>query len=55
MLFGAMILSRLTPAICLNFIAMAHLDNHVNHITLEQDLYFTQIMGHMDLFNAINT
>ena len=36
-------------------IAMAHLDNHVSHITLQQDLYFTQIMGHMDLFNIINT
>eukprot|EP00041_Stephanoeca_diplocostata_P033873 m.1130343 g.1130343 ORF g.1130343 m.1130343 type:complete len:710 (-) comp24422_c0_seq2:993-3122(-) len=54
MLFAAMILSRLTPALCLNFIALAHLDNHINKITLHQDLYFTQIQGHMDLFTAIN-
>jgi hypothetical protein len=49
------ILSRLTPAICLNFIALAHLDPSTSQTVLSQDLFFTQIMGHMKLFQAINT
>lgn len=55
MIFAAIAITRLTAPLCLNFTAMAHLDNHVNKIALKQDLYFTRIQGHLDLANNINT
>jgi hypothetical protein len=45
-----MFLSRLTAPLCLNFIGMAHLDDHVTkHNSISQQLAFTEVMGHMDV------
>eukprot|EP00051_Salpingoeca_urceolata_P002092 m.47100 g.47100 ORF g.47100 m.47100 type:complete len:763 (+) comp11900_c0_seq1:732-3020(+) len=50
LLFSAMFLSRLTAPLCLNFLALAHLDNHVTkHNMIEQPTAFTKTMGHMDV------
>ena len=57
MLWSAMILSRLTAPLCLNFLGMVHMDSHIsntNSTTLTQETAFTQVQGHMDLFNEFN-
>ena len=57
MLFSAMILSRLTAPICLNFLSMVHMDSHIsntNSTKLTQETEFTKVQGHMDVFNQFN-
>jgi hypothetical protein len=64
MLFSAMIISRLTAPLCLNFLGMTHMDSHVanktevyrhhNTTLLEQETAFTSVQGHMDLFQKLN-
>eukprot|EP00054_Salpingoeca_dolichothecata_P021195 m.135197 g.135197 ORF g.135197 m.135197 type:complete len:713 (-) comp23900_c0_seq1:167-2305(-) len=54
LLFSAMFLSRLTVPLCLNFLSMAHMDNHVTHDnTLSQETGFTQVMGHFDVISFL--
>ena len=44
MLFSAMILSRLTVPLCLNFITMCHLDSHVTSDNVfNEDTAFTAV------------
>ncbi|CAB3404189.1 unnamed protein product [Caenorhabditis bovis] len=49
-LFSAILLCRLTPPICLNFLGMIHMDSH---ISMDQKMgietQFTKLMGHLDL------
>ena len=66
MLFSAMIMSRLTAPLCLNFLGMTHLDSHISNRTevysprnqnvtlLKQETAFTTVQGHMDLFTQVN-
>ncbi|XP_064604856.1 G-protein coupled receptor-associated protein LMBRD2-like [Liolophura sinensis] len=53
LLFCGMMLCRLTPPMCLNFLGLIHLDSHVIHEHLEETSY-TQIMGHMDVVSFIS-
>lgn len=66
MLFSAMIMSRLTAPLCLNFLGMTHMDSHISNYTevytpgdrnltlLQQETAFTTVQGHMDLFTQVN-
>lgn len=52
LIFSGMMACRLTPAMCLNFLGLVHMDSHViKERVLET--YYTQIMGHMDLLGII--
>ncbi|XP_065663092.1 G-protein coupled receptor-associated protein LMBRD2 [Hydra vulgaris] len=55
LLFSGLLFCRLTYAICLNFLAMIHMDGHVTGRsgTEISETYFTQFMGHMDLLSFI--
>ncbi|CAK1553467.1 unnamed protein product [Leptosia nina] len=52
LIFSGMMVCRLTPAMCLNFLSLIHLDSHI--ITQRiMETYYTQIMGHMDVLRII--
>ncbi|XP_049844967.1 LMBR1 domain-containing protein 2 homolog isoform X1 [Schistocerca gregaria] len=53
LIFSGMMLCRLTPPICLNFLGLIHMDSHVikTHI---METYYTQVMGHMDVVPIIS-
>ncbi|XP_050677725.1 LMBR1 domain-containing protein 2 homolog isoform X2 [Leptidea sinapis] len=52
LIFSGMMVCRLTPAMCLNFLSLTHLDSHI--ITQRiMETYYTQIMGHMDVLRII--
>uniref|UniRef100_A0A0N5BUF0 LMBR1 domain-containing protein 2 n=1 Tax=Strongyloides papillosus TaxID=174720 RepID=A0A0N5BUF0_STREA len=55
LLFSAILLCRLTPPLCLNFLGMIHMDSHVmlgdNHPKIETQ--FTKLMGHLDVLPLI--
>ncbi|WKX94474.1 hypothetical protein Q1695_011613 [Nippostrongylus brasiliensis] len=55
LLFSAILLCRLTPPICLNFLGMIHLDSHV---TMAKDFgvetQFTKLMGHLDVLPILS-
>lgn len=54
LIFAGMMLCRLTPPLCLNFLGLIHLDSHVtkdNHIV---ETAYTSIMGHMDVIKIIS-
>ena len=56
LLFSGLLLCRLTYALCLNFLAMIHLDGHVTGSSEGDnttETYFTKFMGHMDLLAFI--
>uniref|UniRef100_A0A914YY17 Uncharacterized protein n=1 Tax=Panagrolaimus superbus TaxID=310955 RepID=A0A914YY17_9BILA len=54
LLFSAMLLCRLTPPICLNFLGMIHLDSHVTADTnFGVETSFTALMGHLDVIPLI--
>ena len=60
LLFSGLLLCRLTYALCLNFLAMIHLDGHVTGtnehsqgIKTVIETQFTKFMGHMDLLSFI--
>lgn len=59
LLFSGLLLCRLTYALCLNFLAMIHLDGHVTGNTeqnghkFESETQFTKFMGHMDLLSFV--
>lgn len=55
MLFASIAITRLTAPICLNFVAMCLLDGVIGAgAALKQDLYFTQIQGHLVLAENFN-
>ncbi|KAF6206204.1 hypothetical protein GE061_017433 [Apolygus lucorum] len=53
LIFSGMMLCRLTPPMCLNFLGLIHMDNHViKSQSLEP--YYTQVMGHMVVLSIIS-
>uniref|UniRef100_A0A336MFI0 CSON000855 protein n=1 Tax=Culicoides sonorensis TaxID=179676 RepID=A0A336MFI0_CULSO len=52
LLFSGMLLSRLTPPMCLNFLGLIHMDSHILKARV-QETHYTQIMGHMDVLGII--
>lgn len=53
LIFSGMMLSRLTPPLCLNFLGIIHMDSHiVKNIKLETQ--YTQVMGHMDVISIVS-
>ncbi|KAJ8920064.1 hypothetical protein NQ315_011718 [Exocentrus adspersus] len=53
LIFSGMMLSRLTPPLCLNFLGLIHMDSHVIKSQVMETSY-TQIMGHMDVIGIIS-
>lgn len=52
LIFSGMLLCRLTPPMCLNFLGLIHMDSHIikTHIL---ETHYTQVMGHMDVIGII--
>lgn len=53
LLFSGMLLSRLTPPMCLNFLGLIHMDSHILKTRI-METHYTQIMGHMDVLGIIS-
>lgn len=53
LIFSGMLLCRLTPPMCLNFLGLIHMDSHVIKMRISET-YYTQIMGHMDVLGLIS-
>lgn len=53
LLFSGMLLCRLTPPMCLNFLGMLHLDSHIIKERI-METFYTQVMGHMDVLGIIS-
>nr|CAG4649190.1 EOG090X03B7 [Scapholeberis mucronata]SVE93519.1 EOG090X03B7 [Scapholeberis mucronata] len=53
LIFSGMLLCRLTPPMCLNFLGLIHMDSHIIKARL-METYYTQIMGHMDVLPIIS-
>lgn len=53
LIFSGMMLSRLTPPLCLNFLGLIHMDSHIIKKQV-LETYYTQIMGHMDVIEIIS-
>lgn len=53
LIFSGMMLCRLTPPMCLNFLGLIHMDSHIikTHIL---ETHYTQVMGHMDVISIIS-
>ncbi|KAJ9587598.1 hypothetical protein L9F63_018980, partial [Diploptera punctata] len=53
LIFSGMMLCRLTPPMCLNFLGLIHMDSHIikHHI---METYYTQVMGHMDVISIVS-
>lgn len=54
LLFSGLLLCRLTYALCLNFLAVIHLDGHVTGAVEQVETSFTKFMGHMDVLSFIS-
>lgn len=53
LIFSGMMLCRLTPPMCLNFLGLVHMDSHIiKQPTMET--FYTQVMGHMDVISIIS-
>ncbi|XP_053602977.1 LMBR1 domain-containing protein 2 homolog isoform X2 [Plodia interpunctella] len=52
LIFSGMLVCRLTPAMCLNFLSLIHMDSHIIKERI-METYYTQIMGHMDVLGII--
>uniref|UniRef100_A0A7G3ADW4 Putative conserved plasma membrane protein n=1 Tax=Lutzomyia longipalpis TaxID=7200 RepID=A0A7G3ADW4_LUTLO len=52
LIFCGMLLCRLTPPICLNFLGLIHMDSHIIKERISETFY-TQVMGHMDVLEII--
>lgn len=52
LIFSGMLLCRLTPPMCLNFLGLIHMDSHIIRKRISET-YYTQIMGHMDVLGII--
>ncbi|XP_055522557.1 LMBR1 domain-containing protein 2 homolog [Wyeomyia smithii] len=53
LIFSGMLLCRLTPPMCLNFLGMIHMDSHIIKERI-LETHYTQIMGHMDVLGIIS-
>lgn len=53
LIFSGMLLCRLTPPMCLNFLGLIHMDSHIIKTRI-METYYTQIMGHMDVLGIIS-
>lgn len=53
LIFSGMLLCRLTPPMCLNFLGMIHMDSHIIKQRI-LETHYTQIMGHMDVLGIIS-
>ncbi|KAK7100923.1 G-protein coupled receptor-associated protein LMBRD2-like [Littorina saxatilis] len=54
LIFTGMMLCRLTPPMCLNFLGLIHLDSHVTSSFNIVETSYTKIMGHMDVIAIIS-
>ncbi|XP_059178168.1 G-protein coupled receptor-associated protein LMBRD2-like [Physella acuta] len=54
LIFIGMMLCRLTPPMCLNFLGLIHLDSHITQDRKFQETSYTKIMGHMDVISIIS-
>lgn len=55
LLYSGMALCRMTVPLCLNFLAICHMDNHVTSgNTISVETAFTVVMGHMDVMDFLN-
>lgn len=52
LIFSGMLLCRLTPPMCLNFLGLIHMDSHIIKERI-LETHYTQIMGHMDVLGII--
>ncbi|XP_020806194.1 LMBR1 domain-containing protein 2 homolog [Drosophila serrata] len=52
LIFSGMLLCRLTPPMCLNFLGLIHMDTHIIPERIKETAY-THIMGHMDVIGII--
>ncbi|XP_011494522.1 PREDICTED: LMBR1 domain-containing protein 2 homolog isoform X1 [Ceratosolen solmsi marchali] len=53
LIFSGMMLCRLTPPMCLNFLSLIHMDSHIIK-TQVMETQYTQVMGHMDVIKIIS-
>lgn len=53
LIFSGMLLCRLTPPMCLNFLGLIHLDSHITSNKNISETSYTSIMGHMDVISFI--
>ncbi|KAI8117578.1 LMBR1 domain-containing protein 2 like protein [Lucilia cuprina] len=53
LIFSGMLLCRLTPPMCLNFLGLIHMDSHIIKERI-METYYTRIMGHMDVIGIIS-
>ncbi|XP_055886080.1 G-protein coupled receptor-associated protein LMBRD2-like [Biomphalaria glabrata] len=54
LIFIGMMLCRLTPPMCLNFLGLIHLDSHIIQDKKIEETSYTRIMGHMDVIAIIS-
>merc|ERR1719305_1066163 len=52
LLFSALLLSRLTGPMCLNFLSVIHMDTHVIS-SFNSSTSYTKVMGHMDVVSIV--
>jgi len=53
LLFSGLLLSRVTPPLCLNFLSLIHMDSHVIQSNVMETAY-TRVMGHMDVVQIVS-
>ncbi|XP_046387555.1 LMBR1 domain-containing protein 2 homolog [Ischnura elegans] len=53
LIFSGMMLCRLTPPMCLNFLGLIHMDSHIIKRRFSETQY-TQVMGHMDVISIVS-
>lgn len=53
LIFCAMLLCRLTPPLCLNFLSLMHLDSNLLATIGDRETAFSAIMGHMGVIESI--
>lgn len=53
LIFSGMLLCRLTPPMCLNFLGLIHMDSHIIRQRV-LETHYTQIMGHMDVLEIVS-
>ncbi|KAK3090610.1 hypothetical protein FSP39_013128 [Pinctada imbricata] len=54
LVFTGMMLCRLTPPMCLNFLGLIHLDSHITQEEKLEETSYTKIMGHMDVIAIVS-
>ncbi|OWF39089.1 LMBR1 domain-containing protein 2-like isoform X2 [Mizuhopecten yessoensis] len=54
LVFTGMMLCRLTPPLCLNFLGLIHLDSHITYRANLEETSYTEIMGHMDVISFVS-